>query len=125
VAEVTGGKGCAVVYDSVGAATMIGSLDSAARRGLVVSYGNASGPPAPIAPMELSRRGSLFLTRPTLFDYVSTTEELDCAAAALFEGLTSGTLPALIGQRFALDEVANAHRALESRATVGSTILVP
>ena len=93
VAEVTGGKGCAVVYDSVGAATMIGSLDSAARRGLVVSYGNASGPPAPIAPLELSRRGSLFLTRPTLFDYVSTTEELDCAAAALFKASHQAPCP--------------------------------
>jgi NADPH:quinone reductase len=125
VKDITDGNGCAVVYDSVGAATMTASLDSAARRGLVVSYGNASGPPAPIAPLELSRRGSLFLSRPTLFDYVATTAELDTAASALFAGIAAGTLPAVIGQRFALAEVADAHRALERRATVGSTVLLP
>jgi NADPH:quinone reductase len=125
VREITGGRGCAVVFDSVGAATMTGSLDSAARRGLVVSFGNASGPPAPIAPLELSRRGSLFLTRPTLFDYVSTTSELDTAAAALFDMIASGQVRPLIGSRLPVDQAAAAHVALEGRHTTGSTILIP
>lgn len=125
VKEITGRAGCAIVYDSVGAATMDASLASAARRGLVVSFGNASGPPAPVPPLVLSQRGSLFLTRPTLFDYVSTTEELDTAAQALFDGILAGALPVIIGQRFGLDQAAEAHIALESRATVGSTLLLP
>jgi NADPH:quinone reductase len=125
VRDITGGKGCAVVYDSVGAQTMQGSLDSAARRGLVVSFGNASGPPAPIAPLELSKRGSLFLTRPTLFDYVSETTELDTAARALFDIIAEGHVRPVIAQRFDLDEAAQAHTVLEARQTVGSTILIP
>lgn len=125
VRDITGGKGCSIVYDSVGAQTMTGSLDSAARRGLVVSFGNASGPPSPVAPLELSRRGSLFLTRPTLFDYVAQTNELDAAAAALFGAIASGAIRPVIGQRFALAEAAAAHRALEGRQTTGSTVLLP
>jgi NADPH:quinone reductase len=125
VRDLTDGRGCAVVFDSVGKTTLDGSLRSAARRGLVVSYGNASGPPDPVPPLVLSQRGSLFLTRPTLFDYVSTVEELDAAAAALFGVIADGTVQPVIGQRFALDDVRAAHQALESRGTFGSTILVP
>jgi NADPH2:quinone reductase len=125
VREITGGEGCAVVFDSVGATTLTGSLDSAARRGLVVSFGNASGPPAPVAPLDLSRRGSLFLTRPTLFDYVSTTTDLDAAAQALFAAMADGAVRPLIGSRLPLSAAAEAHRALEARETVGATILVP
>lgn len=125
VRALTDGAGCAVVYDSVGRATLPGSIQSAARRGLVVSYGNASGPPDPVPPLLLSRHGSLFLTRPTLFDYVATTQELDAAAGALFDVIADGTVRPLIGQRFALGEVQAAHRALEARQTVGSTILIP
>ena len=125
VRALTGGRGCKVVYDSVGRTTLPGSIQSAARRGLVVSYGNASGPPEPVPPLLLSRHGSLFLTRPTLFDYVAETAELDAAAGALFAAIGDGTLKPLIGQRFALDAAQAAHVALESRETVGSTILVP
>jgi NADPH2:quinone reductase len=125
VRELTGGKGCAVVYDSVGKTTLDASIRSAARRGLVVSYGNASGPPDPVPPLALSRHGSLFLTRPTLFDYVATTDELDTAAAALFDAIAAGIIRPRIAQRFALDQAREAHEALEARQTVGSTVLLP
>jgi NADPH2:quinone reductase len=125
VRALTDGRGCAIVYDSVGAQTLTASLDSAGRRGMVVSYGNASGPPAPVPPLDLAARGSLFLTRPRLFDFVATTEELDEAATALFKLIGAGVIKPLIGQRFALADAADAHRALEARATVGSTILTP
>ena len=124
VSELTKGKGCRAVFDSVGAATIIASLNSAAKRGLVVSFGNASGPPAAFAPSELARRGSLMFTRPTLFDFVSTVEELDVAAAALFKLVSSGAIKPLIGARFALEDAAKAHRALEARETTGSTIFL-
>jgi NADPH:quinone reductase len=124
VRELTGGKGCRVVYDSVGADTMTASLDSAARRGLVVSFGNASGPPSPIAPSELAKRGSLMFTRPTLFDFVASTEELDTASAALFDLVGQGIIKPVIGARFALEDAAYAHQDLEARKTVGSTIFV-
>jgi NADPH:quinone reductase len=124
VRELTGGKGCTAVFDSVGADTMIASLDSAARRGLVVSFGNASGPPAPFAASELARRGSLMFTRPTLFDFVSTVEELDGAAAAMFDLVEKGVIKPLIGARFALENAAQAHKDLEARKTTGSTIFV-
>ncbi len=124
VRELTGGKGCKVVFDSVGADTITASLDSAAKRGLVVSFGNASGPPPPFAASELARRGSLMFTRPTLFDFVGTVEELDLAAAALFGLVSSGTIKPLIGARFALEDAAKAHSELEARKTSGSTIFV-
>lgn len=124
VAELTGGKGCRAVFDSVGADTMTASLDSAARRGLVVSFGNASGPPGAVAPSELAKRGSLMFTRPTLFDFVSTVEELDQAASALFSLVEGGVIKPVIGARFALEDAAQAHRDLEARKTTGSTILV-
>lgn len=121
----TGGAGVAAVFDGVGSASLTASLDSLARRGILVSYGNASGPPPPVAPLALSKRGSLFLTRPTLFDYIATRAELDAAADRLFTLMTAGAVTARIGQRFPLDRAADAHRALEARATTGSTILIP
>jgi NADPH:quinone reductase len=124
VTELTNGKGCRAVFDSVGADTLTASLDSAARRGLVVSFGNASGPPAPFAASELARRGSLMFTRPTLFDFVSTVEELDNAAEALFDLVIRGVIKPLIGARFALEDAAQAHIDLEARKTTGSTIFV-
>lgn len=125
VREITGGAGARVVYDGVGAATLTGSLDSLGRRGMLVSYGNASGPAPAIAPLELSRRGSLFLTRPTLFDYVVTTEELDDSAGALFSMIASGKVKIGIGQTFPLAETRKAHESLEARETTGSTLLIP
>ena len=89
----------------------------------MVSFGNASGPVDPISPLVLSQKGSLFLTRPTLFNYVAAREELETAAGELFEMLTSGRVKVELNQRFPLKEAAEAHRALEARKTTGSTIL--
>jgi NADPH2:quinone reductase len=125
VREITSGQGVDVVYDSVGAATLDASLNSLRRRGLFVTYGNASGPVPPLEPLRLSRSGSLFMTRPTLFDYVATVEELDASAAALFEVIRSGAVRIEIGQTFPLDQVRQAHEALAGRRTVGSTLLIP
>jgi NADPH2:quinone reductase len=125
VREITGGEGVAVVYDSVGASTLEASLGSLRRRGMFVSFGNASGPVPPIEPLRLSRGGSLFMTRPTLFDYVATTEELNASAEALFAVIRSGAVRIEIGQTFPLERVREAHVALASRQTVGSTLLIP
>ncbi len=125
VRTLTGGQGVRVVYDGVGAATFEGSLSSLGRRGMLVSYGNASGPAPAVEPLRLSRGGSLFLTRPTLFDYVVTTEELDESAGALFEVINSGAVKIGIGQTFPLSHARQAHEALEGRETVGSTLLLP
>jgi NADPH2:quinone reductase len=125
VKAITGGKGVPVVYDGVGAATFEGSLASLARRGVLVSYGNASGPAPAVEPVRLMRGGSLWLTRPTLFDYVATTEELDASAAALFEVIASGAVKVPIGQTFSLKDARLAHEALEGRSTVGATLLIP
>ena len=125
VREITGGKGVPVVYDSVGATTFEASLASLARRGLLVSFGNASGPAPAVEPLRLSRGGSLFVTRPTLFDYVATTEELDEAAAALFAVIASGAVKIEIGQRFDLADIAKAHTALAARETTGATVIKP
>jgi NADPH:quinone reductase len=125
VRKITGGAGVPVVYDSVGKDTLWASLDSLAIRGLFVSYGNASGPPDPVSPLELSKRGSLFMTRPTLFHYVGTTPELRDAARDLFQLIANGTIQIEVGARFGLSQAADAHRALEARATTGSTVLEP
>lgn len=125
VREITGGEGVAVVYDSVGAATLDASLNSLRRRGMFVTYGNASGPVPPLEPLRLSRGGSLFMTRPTLFDYVATPEELDASAQALFDVIRSGAVKIEIGQTFPLNHVRQAHAALAGRTTVGSTLLIP
>jgi NADPH2:quinone reductase len=125
VREITGGAGVPVAYDSVGAATFEGTLASIARRGLFVSFGNASGPVPPVAPVRLNEAGSIFLTRPKLYDYIPTVEELDESAGALFHVIGSGAVKVTIGQRFALREVRAAHEALEGRRTVGGTVLEP
>jgi NADPH2:quinone reductase len=125
VRRITGGVGVPVVYDSVGAATFEASLKSLARRGMMVSYGNASGPAPAILPAQLSQLGSVFLTRPTLFDYVATTEELDASAAALFEVIANGQVRIDIGQTFPLAEARAAHEAMEGRETVGASLLIP
>lgn len=125
VREITGGAGVRVVYDSVGKDTFEASLASLGKRGLLVCYGNASGPPPAIEPGRLSRLGSLYLTRPTLFDYVATPGELDAAASALFRMIGLGAVKIDIGQTWPLAEVQKAHQALESRATTGATVLIP
>lgn len=125
VKAITEGRGVKVAYDSVGAATFESSLASLARRGTLVLFGNASGPVPPFDPLRLSRGGSLYVTRPTLFDYVATVEELDASAAALFEVIRSGAVKIQIGQTFPLERVRDAHEALEGRKTTGSTLLIP
>jgi len=125
VRSLTGGRGVDAVFDGVGRASWSASLASLARRGLMISYGNASGPVPPFAPLELSRAGSLFLTRPTLYDYIDTPEARTMAGKRLFALLGSGMVKVEIGQRFPLAEAAEAHRALEGRRTTGSTLLIP
>lgn len=123
VERITGGAKLPVAYDSVGRETFLKSIDCLAPRGMMVSFGNASGPPDPIAPGLLAQKGSLFLTRPTLFHYIATREELELAATELFDVVASGKVKVEIKQRFALKDAAEAHRALEARRTTGSTIL--
>ncbi|MEH6458591.1 quinone oxidoreductase family protein [Chitinimonas sp. JJ19] len=121
----TKGWGVRVVYDGVGKDTFMGSLDCLAPRGMMVTYGNASGPVPDIAPLLLSQKGSLFLTRPTLGHYTATRAELVAAAEALFAVVAGGQVRIQIAQRYALADAAQAHRDLEARKTVGSTILLP
>jgi NADPH:quinone reductase len=123
VARITGGAKVRVAYDSVGADTFLRSLDCLQPRGMMVSFGNASGPVAPFSPLLLAQKGSLFLTRPTLFNYVAAREELEQSAHELFAMVESGKVRVDIRQRFALKDAAAAHRALEARRTTGSTIL--
>jgi NADPH2:quinone reductase len=121
----TGGRGVDVVYDGVGQATFEGSLASLRPRGLLASFGNASGPVPPFAPLLLSQRGSLFFTRPTLAHYVATPAELHRRAADLFAWIAEGSLKVRIGATFPLAQAAEAHRAIEGRATTGKVLLVP
>jgi NADPH2:quinone reductase len=125
VRELTSGKGVPVVYDSVGAATFAGSLDCLSRRGTLVGFGNASGAPPPFDPLILSRKGSLYLTRPTLMDYTATRDDLLASAGALFEVVRNGHVKVEIRQTWPLAEAAEAHRAFEARRTVGSSVLLP
>jgi NADPH2:quinone reductase len=125
VRELTDGKGVPVVYDGVGKDTFSSSLDSLARRGLLVSFGNASGPVPPFEPAILSAKGSLFLTRPTLADYTATRADLLASAAALFEVVEKGAVKIEVRQACALKDAAQAHRDLEARKTTGSTVLKP
>jgi NADPH2:quinone reductase len=125
VRAITGKRGVPVVYDGVGKDTFFASLDCLAPRGLMVSYGNASGAVPPFSPLELTRRGSLFLTRPTLFHYTAKASELARGARELFEVVGSGQVKVRIGQVYPLSEAAQAHRDLEARRTTGSTILEP
>lgn len=125
VRELTDGKGVPVVYDGVGRDTFAASLASLAPRGLMVSFGNASGAVEPFAPAVLSANGSLYLTRPKLGDYIATRVELLASAAALFEVVLGGAVRIEIGQTYALRDAAQAHRDLEARKTTGSTVLIP
>lgn len=125
VRELTDGKGVPVVYDSVGRDTFMGSLDCLRPRGLLAVFGNASGKAEPFDPQLLATKGSLFLTRPTLFAYTAARSELLESAAALFDAIATEKVRVEIRQRWQLAEVQAAHRTLESRATVGSSILVP
>lgn len=125
VKEITGGKGVPVVYDSIGKDTFFGSLDCLAPLGMMVSYGSASGPVPPFGLQELASRGSLFVTRPTLFTYAAKRDDLDLMASELFGMVESGKIKIDINQRYALSDVARAHADLESRKTTGSTVLIP
>jgi NADPH2:quinone reductase len=125
VKQITRGEGAHVVYDSIGKDTFMTSLDCVRPRGLMVTYGNASGPVPPVAPLELSKRGSLFLTRPTLFHYIATRPALTKAAQELFDLVARSVIDIHIGQTYPLSEVARAHRDLEARRTTGSTVLLP
>lgn len=125
VADLTGGKGVRVAFDSIGRATFEGTMKSLGRRGMFVSYGNASGPVPAFEPLQLLQAGSLMFTRPSLFDYITTAGELTASSSALFERMQSGAITVEIGQRFPLAQAADAHRAIESRQTTGSTILLP
>ncbi len=125
VRRITGGAMVPVVYDSVGKDTFVDSLDCLAPRGLMVSYGNASGEVTDVALRMLAARGSLYVTRPKLATFIARPEQLRAASAELFEVVGSGALTVEIGQEFPLSRAAEAHRALESRATIGSTILLP
>jgi NADPH2:quinone reductase len=125
VRALTDGEGVPVVLDGVGAASWQASLASAARRGLIVSYGNASGPVPAFSALDLLRAGSIFVTRPTLADYCPTPEAMRSSAARLFEMIAGGAVPITVGTRFPLRDAAEAHRALEARATTGSTVLIP
>jgi len=125
VLEITNGEKVPVVYDSVGKDTFTRSLDCLRPLGLMVSFGNASGPVPPFSLTELASRGSLYITRPALFNYVSTREELEATAADLFQMVASGKVKIEINQTFPLADAAKAHIALESRKTTGSTILLP
>jgi len=125
VREITDGKGVPVAYDSVGKDTFEGTLASLARRGLFVSFGNASGPAPAFEPIRLMRGGSLFLTRPTLADYTATRADLELSSSAFFEVIASGAVKVEIGQTFPLADARRAHEALESRATIGASVLLP
>lgn len=125
VKEITRGAGVDVVYDSVGKDTFMESLDCVRRLGMMVSYGNASGPPPAISPLELTKRGSIFLARPSLFGHIVTRAELETGARELFAAVKSKAVKIRIGQRYALAEAAQAHRDLEARRTTGQTVLVP
>jgi NADPH2:quinone reductase len=123
IEAITGPKSMDVVYDGVGRDTFLRGLDLLRRRGMMVTFGNASGPVDPISPLELGTRGSLFLTRPILGDYTATTDELQARAADILGRVAAGRLTVHIGARFAMRDAAQAHRLLESRQSTGKLIL--
>ncbi len=125
VKEITGGEGLPVVYDGVGRATFLKSLDCLRPRGLMVSFGNASGPVENFDLGILNRKGSLYVTRPSLFHYTATRAELEACAGDVIEVVRRGIVRIEVEQRFPLERAAEAHRALESRRTVGATVLIP
>lgn len=125
IVDAYGSNGIDVVYDGVGAATFDKGLDVLRPRGTMVTFGNASGPVPDISPLELMRRGSLFLTRPTMFDYIETREKLLERASDLFDWIAADKLDVRIGEHYALEDAAEAHRALEGRRTTGKVLLHP
>ncbi len=125
IEEIIGAKEIDVVYDGVGAATFEKGLDLLRPRGMMVTFGNASGPPPEISPLTLSQKGSLFLTRPTLLHYISTPDELVRRVTQLFAWVRHGSLQVRIGAEFSLDQAADAHRALEGRSTTGKVLIRP
>jgi NADPH2:quinone reductase len=125
IEAVAGRRPLDVVFDGVGRATFDRGLDLLRPRGIMVSFGNASGPPLPVAPLRLSRGGSLYLTRPTLDDYVATPDELLRRARGVFTDVADGALDVRIGATFPLQEAAEAHRLLESRGSTGKVLLLP
>ena len=125
VRELTAGEGVAVVYDGVGKDTFAGSLDSLRVRGMMVIFGNASGPVAPFDPLLLSQKGSIFITRPTLGHYTAKRDELVALGSELFDVVSAGTVEIAVNQSYELADAASAHRDLEARKTTGSTILLP
>ncbi|MXO60644.1 zinc-binding dehydrogenase [Altererythrobacter salegens] len=125
VKELTGGAGVAVAYDSIGKDTVEGSLNALRRRGLLVIFGAASGPAPDISPPALAMRGSLYMTRPSLFDYLADPDERASLVAEMFDLVVTGKISISINHKYALDDVASAHRDIEARATTGSVILIP
>jgi len=128
VAEVealTGGEKCHVVFDGVGNDTYPKSLDCLRRLGMFVTFGNASGPISNFDLKDIASRGGLFATRPSLFNYIVTREELDEGASALFGLIADGTIKIAVNQTYPLVDAAEAHRALQARETTGSTVLIP
>jgi NADPH2:quinone reductase len=125
VKRITGGNGVDVVYDSVGQTTFHKSLDCLRARGMMVSFGQSSGPVGPIDPLILSQKGSLFLTRPSLANYISDSNDLHWRASELFEWLRAGRLHLHIQKAYPLADAAQAHRDLEGRKTTGKLILLP
>ncbi len=125
ITELAGPKPLHVVYDGVGAATFDASMELLRPRGMMVTFGNASGPVDPVPPLRLSQLGSLYLTRPTLGDYIATREEMEGRARDLFEWIAEGSLRVRIGERLPLEEAGRAHELLEGRETTGKVILIP
>jgi NADPH2:quinone reductase len=125
VRALTSGEGVAAVYDSVGRDTFFTSLDCLRPHGVMVSFGNASGPVEPFAPSELAKRHSLYLTRPILFDFIDTPQRLRHACEALFSTMQSGVVRVSVNQSYSLRDAAQAHYDLEARRTTGSTVLIP
>ncbi|HEY0105804.1 MAG TPA: quinone oxidoreductase [Rhizomicrobium sp.] len=125
VRSLTGGAGVPVVYDSIGKDTFLGSLDCLSVRGMMVSFGNSSGPAPAVEPGLLSAKGSLYLTRPTLFHYTRDAAELQATADDLFAVIASGAVKIAVHQRFKLSQAAKAHEALHARQTTGATVLIP
>lgn len=125
VKRLTGGKGVDVVFDSVGKTTFDGSLDCLRPRGMMVLFGQSSGPVPPFDPQTLNRKGSLYLTRPTIGHYAAAPEELSARASELFAWVEDGSLEVRVDRTFPLEDAARAHEALESRGTVGKLLLIP
>jgi len=125
VKALTAGRGVPVVYDSIGRTTFFQSLDCLRTHGVMVSFGNSSGAVEPFSPLELAKRGSLYVTRPTLFDFIRERADLEKGCGKLFARIERGDVRVEIGQTYSLESVADAHRDLEARRTIGSTLVLP